>query len=1078
MSVVAAGKVGEVPVLVTYTEKAAVNRAAEVAGATAGRPLPSIDGRAMEIADSGRWWQEVRGKADAAPAARSAGSLAGVKKVWLNGLSKISLEKSVPQIGANIAWDRGFDGAGVTVAVLDTGIDAAHPDVSGSLVEQVDFTGNPRGPRDGHGHGTHVASTILGTGAASKGLRKGVAPAAKLRVGKVCDDVGGCSYDAIIAGMEWAAGAGAEVVNLSLGGPPSDGTDPLSQSLNQLSRSTGTLFVVAAGNSGPLAGTVGTPGAADEALTVAAVDAQDNMADFSSRGPRVGDGAAKPDIAAPGVDIVAARAAGTAMGSAVDAHYTAASGTSMATPHVAGAAAIMAQRNADLSGPEIKALLMSSAANLGHDVHAQGTGRVDLIRAIDPRITVSGNAVFGQFAFPHTPRAKKITYSNHTDEATTLHLSGSFVSAGQPAPAGLFTLSSDKVVVPAKGSAEVTLTLDGSVLGTDGTFGVYSGLLSARDSEGVLRATSGVGAYLEPEKFPLTVNVVRPPGATEITYGYANVLPVDEEGTRHGSLMGAIGSDTFTLPAYRGIYSIQTPVRWRDAAGAWHDAIPVMPEVSLTKATTVTMDLRQLKPVSVRFPEATEIYGMRASIQRKSYDPRLTVHSELAIAYGADQPNWWVLPASGQVRAGSLTQHLYTVQTTPLVTMRATGGGAPLSLTARYQTPDASLLGEQVWRNEDLQVGSRNTAIPLPRLPITGSVPVVYGGAGSAADLAGTQVRGKLVLLTPTDICTSTCDFPRLRDERVAAAAAAGATGVLVAAPGLTSVGIPSQLDACLAGPESCPAGTPYAALPIVHLPYAEADRLISRIKTAGSHVKISLGGSVTPKVYAARFFSVGHIPTNHVHELEKDDLNRVDHHFHADRPGHVSQLQWSQQAEGTPPAEAVVLPRPTTQQTMTVFVNRQDNAIDRFSTSWGDLGKDLVQEQVHGEAQELILTRNNEVHWNEGPAVPGAVPLVRTKSGFSFPSNAICSGCRQGDTFYPSLHLTSSGGAPQALTGFVDNERLTDFVFRLPGCGPKAPVLTPTLGSTCDFRLLNQSGSEIDRRITHLQYSLVGNQR
>ena len=106
-------------------------------------------------------------------------------------------------------------------------------------------------------------------------------------------------------------------------------TDPMSQAVNDLSRETGRLFVIAAGNSGPASGTVGAPGAADEALTVAAVDKQDAMASFSSRGPRVGDGAAKPDIAAPGVNIVAARAAGTAMGTVVDQYYTTASGTSM-----------------------------------------------------------------------------------------------------------------------------------------------------------------------------------------------------------------------------------------------------------------------------------------------------------------------------------------------------------------------------------------------------------------------------------------------------------------------------------------------------------------------------------------------------------------------------------------------------------------------------------------------------------------------------------------------------------------------------------------------------------------------------
>ncbi|MEK8106617.1 S8 family serine peptidase [Micromonospora sp. M12] len=103
-------------------------------------------------------------------------------------------------------------------------------------------------------------------------------------VGKVLDD-GGSGYDSsIIAGMEWAAHSGAKVVSMSLGGDPTDGTDPMSQAVNDLTAETGALFVVAAGNSGA-ARTVGTPGAAAAALTVGAVDRADNLAEFSSQGP-------------------------------------------------------------------------------------------------------------------------------------------------------------------------------------------------------------------------------------------------------------------------------------------------------------------------------------------------------------------------------------------------------------------------------------------------------------------------------------------------------------------------------------------------------------------------------------------------------------------------------------------------------------------------------------------------------------------------------------------------------------------------------------------------------------------------
>ena len=108
------------------------------------------------------------------------------------------------------------------------------------------------------------------------------------------------------------------------------------------------------------------------------------MSAFSSRGPRTGDSAIKPDIAAPGEDIVAARAAGTGMGTPLDQYYTAASGTSMATPHVAGAAAILAQQHPDWTAGQLKAGLMSAARPVDGTVYAQGAGRLDVGRAVAP----------------------------------------------------------------------------------------------------------------------------------------------------------------------------------------------------------------------------------------------------------------------------------------------------------------------------------------------------------------------------------------------------------------------------------------------------------------------------------------------------------------------------------------------------------------------------------------------------------------------------------------------------------------------------------------------------------------------
>ena len=231
--------------------------------------------------------------------------------------------------------------------MLDTGADFTHPDLVGRVADRADFTAEGGDAVDHNGHGTHVASTIAGTGAAAHGQRRGVAPDAKLVIGKVLDDHGSGADSGIIAGMEWAA-TRADVINMSLGGSdPDDGSDPLSLAVDALSRSTGALFVIAAGNSG---GAISSPGSAASALTVGAVDRNDKLADFSSRGPLVTSNVAKPELVAPGVDIVAARAAGTNLQDPIDRYYEAISGTSMASPHVAGAAALLAQRHPDWSG--------------------------------------------------------------------------------------------------------------------------------------------------------------------------------------------------------------------------------------------------------------------------------------------------------------------------------------------------------------------------------------------------------------------------------------------------------------------------------------------------------------------------------------------------------------------------------------------------------------------------------------------------------------------------------------------------------------------------------------------------------
>ncbi|MFD0522089.1 S8 family serine peptidase [Paractinoplanes durhamensis] len=406
------------PVILGYRNAAARRADALPAAATEVRALPSIESRAVRTdrAKAKDFWTSLTG------AAGTTDFTDGIDKVWLDGRVHAALADSVAQIGAPSVWAGGNTGAGVDVAVLDTGVDAEHPDLAGQIESTASFVPG-EDVTDRHGHGTHVAATIAGTGAASGGTERGVAPGADLEIGKVLDN-GGSGYDSwIIAGMEWAArDRKATVVSMSLGGAPTDGTDPLSEAVNELSAETGALFVIAAGNSGPTDTTVGTPGAADAALTVGAVDADDHLADFSSRGPRLIDSALKPEITAPGVGILAARSQFAIEGEGL---YQTMSGTSMATPHVAGAAALLAAQHAGWTGGQLKDALISTAKETpDYGPYDAGSGRLDIAATTTATIFATGTAYLGIHPLdePSGPVTQPITYTNTGLNAVDLDL--------------------------------------------------------------------------------------------------------------------------------------------------------------------------------------------------------------------------------------------------------------------------------------------------------------------------------------------------------------------------------------------------------------------------------------------------------------------------------------------------------------------------------------------------------------------------------------------------------------------------------------------------------------------------------
>ncbi|MHA1651842.1 MAG: S8 family peptidase [Candidatus Helarchaeota archaeon] len=303
-----------------------------------------------------------------------------VVKIWEDLEVQMFLHESVPLINAPKVWDKGAEGQGIIIAIVDTGVDGNHPDLQGKLLASADFTNE--GYFDGNGHGTHVAGTVCGTGAASNGKYVGVAPKANLIAAKVLDSSGSGTFSGVIAGIEWATDQKPHVMNLSLGAnvPGScDGTDPVCLAVDA-AMDKGIVVCVAAGNAGPGSSTIGTPGCAKKVITVGASDKNDQIAWFSSRGPTK-DGRVKPDILLPGYNIIAPRAKDTSMGHVIDEFYTQASGTSMATPHCCGVAALILSANPNLTPAQIKQKLMQTAIDLHYDPNTQGSGRVDAERA-------------------------------------------------------------------------------------------------------------------------------------------------------------------------------------------------------------------------------------------------------------------------------------------------------------------------------------------------------------------------------------------------------------------------------------------------------------------------------------------------------------------------------------------------------------------------------------------------------------------------------------------------------------------------------------------------------------------------
>jgi len=359
----------------------------------------------------------------------------------LRDVAKLNIVNATTKID-----DLTTSGKGVSIAILDTGV-APHPDIKEKIVAFKDFVNDRNEPYDDNGHGTHVSGDAAGTGKLSEGKYKGTAPEANIVGVKVLNKDGGAKISDIIRGIDWVIENrdkyNIRVINMSIGVPSAGYQfDPINKAVERAVKA-GIVVVAAAGNEGPKMGTVGgAPGNSPLAITVGALDDRntpekddDIIAPFSSRGPTA-DGIEKPDLVAPGTDIVSLNIAGSQIDkmakavkhlkdlpneklkelppelyeglgldpkyimdlppskmrrylethlpnlSYINEYYVGMPGTSMAAPLTSGIVADMLEANPRLSPEQVKEILVKTADDMGNKKFAQGAGSIDAMEAI------------------------------------------------------------------------------------------------------------------------------------------------------------------------------------------------------------------------------------------------------------------------------------------------------------------------------------------------------------------------------------------------------------------------------------------------------------------------------------------------------------------------------------------------------------------------------------------------------------------------------------------------------------------------------------------------------------------------
>ncbi|MGW7306723.1 S8 family peptidase [Streptomyces sp. NPDC054835] len=814
------------PLIGVYGTDLATTRAVPPAprGATRGQVLKTVDAVALKAdkKQAATFWADVTG-----PAARSAG---GLRKLWLDRKVQATLERSTAQVHAPEAWAAGYDGTGTKVAVLDTGADAEHPDLKGRIVASENFT-DSAGTDDRQGHGTHTISTVGGSGAASGGKKKGVAPGAALLNGKVLNDYGSGATSWIIAGMEWAVAQGADVVSMSLGNPSeTDCTDPMSVAAEQLAQNEGTLFVIAAGNSGPGNNTVSSPGCAVGVLTVGATDRDDSTASFSSRGP-ASDAAhtLKPEIAAPGVGISAAAAGGRGVYA-----YQSMSGTSMATPHVAGAAAIVKQRHPDWTAQQIKAALVSSAdSGVPGDARQVGGGRLDVKAAVDQTVLSAPAVQGGTFNWPQDSSDRTtvtVPYTNTGDRPVTLSLAVERLTGndGSAVRSPMARLGARTVTVPAGATVQVPLRIDPAAHLERAQYGDVTGRVVATGAGGV-HVSTPFALYVEPETLTLRVKLIDRQGKAADGASSVDVIGTDDA---TGSRRFNEGSADQVYRLRAGRYFLSSFVTTADPGegATLTDSISYLarPQLELKKDTTVVLDARQAHRLSVRTDKPSEPRGATLAFAR-SWDGTW-LHA--GTATGPRTVRGYYASVEGRADDGDFEFGSYWRAAAPQIERLATGDGMRLHpLTA---------------------------SIASDNLDGTGSARLVDAGTGTPDELKAAAVQGRIALVRLPDGSTAAGTLARNAKAAGAVAVVAyhQAAGRWYPGGGFTGLG-----------------------LPVLSVPADEATALLGRL-TAGEVTLSWKATAKSPYLYNLAFPEDRPVRDDRSYRVEDRDLGRTDSRY------------------------------------------------------------------------------------------------------------------------------------------------------------------------------------------------------